>query len=559
MNPIAALVPHILLAGALVAQPSLLAPAPAPCEPVNPNATAGARALLRTLCALSGKQILSGQHNFPNRLSLHSERMARNVGKYPYVWGSDFGFTGGDDKDSIEGRDAMIAEAIRQHAAGSIITLMWHVVRPTDDEPVQPGTGWRQSVQNRLNNDEWAALTTPGTALNRRWIAQIDTIAPYLKKLRDARIPVLWRPYHENNGNWFWWGARPGPDGFARLWRMTYERMVHFHRLDNLLWVWNPNAPNRNAGAYYDYHPGGEYVDVYAADIYGPYDQGHHDDLLLLARGKPIALGEIGLPPTLEVLRQQPMWTWFMGWSDIFDREATPEHLALFNAPNTLSRGAKLPSMGEWEPAFDGKTLAGWQVEAKPADRDRNFWSVVDGAIQCDSLGRPDHDHVWLVSEREFDDFELRLQVRGFPDSPGNSGIQVRSRYDREMGWLHGPQVDVHPPAPWRTGLIYDETWETRRWIHPSLKDWNISSGQGPRKWSWDPRGWNDLHIICLGTRIITIVNGIRITDEDLGPVLTDEAHRKRNVGVRGHIALQLHVKDELRIQFRNLEVRELR
>lgn len=549
----------ILSAGTLPAQPSLLSPAPAPCVPVNSHATPEARALLKTICALSGKQILSGQHNYPNHLSQHSERLAQLVGKQPFVWGSDFGFTGGDDKDSIEGRTAMIEEAIRQHAAGSIITLMWHAVRPTDDEPVQPGIGWRQSVQNRLNDDEWAALITPGTALNRRWIAQIDTIAPYLRKLQDARIPVLWRPYHENNGNWFWWGARPGPNGFAALWRMTYERMVHYHRLDHLLWVWNPNAPHRTAGPYHDFHPGSPYIDVYAADIYGPYEQSHHDDLLKLAAGKPIALGEVGRPPALEILRNQPMWTWFMGWSNIFNREATPDHLALFQRPNTLSRGDKLPEMGEWMPIFDGKTLSSWTVESKPADRDKGFWSVADGAIQADSLGRKDHDYVWLVYDREFADFELRLQVRGFPESTGNSGVQVRSRFDRERGWLHGPQIDVHPPAPWRTGLIYDETYETRRWIHPSLPDWKITPEQGPKKWEWDPRGWNDLHIICLGTRIITTVNGIRITDEDLGAVLADDAHRKHNVGRKGHIALQLHSKDELKIQFRHLQVRELK
>jgi hypothetical protein len=151
-----------------------------------------------------------------------------------------------------------------------------------------------------------------------------------------------------------------------------------------------------------------------------------------------------------------------------------------------------------WERLFDGKSLAGWRVEAKPADRGKTFWTVVDGTIQCDSMGRPDHDHVWLVSEREFGDFELRLQVRGFIDSPGNSGVQVRSRYDQEMGWLHGPQVDVHPPAPWRTGLIYDETWETRRWIHPSLKDWNIAPEQGPKQCVSPPR---DTHRVLLAHR----------------------------------------------------------
>jgi mannan endo-1,4-beta-mannosidase len=130
-------------------QPTLLSPPPRPCEPVNPNATAEARRLLKTICAVSGKFILSGQHNFPNHLSRHNDAVAAGAGKYPCIWGSDFGFTGGDDRDSILGREAMIEEAGKQFAAG------------------------------------------------------------HLKKLQEANIPVIWRPYHENNGTWFWWGGRP--------------------------------------------------------------------------------------------------------------------------------------------------------------------------------------------------------------------------------------------------------------------------------------------------------------------------------------------------------------
>jgi mannan endo-1,4-beta-mannosidase len=135
----------------------------APCVPVNPNATPEARALLQMLCAVSGNAILSGQHNFPNHLSQHSDATAQVVGKYPYIWGSDFGFTA-EGKDAITGRDAMIDEAKKQHAAGAVITLMWHVVRPVDNEP----GGWKESVQNKLTDFEWSELITPGTNLNKR-------------------------------------------------------------------------------------------------------------------------------------------------------------------------------------------------------------------------------------------------------------------------------------------------------------------------------------------------------------------------------------------------------
>jgi mannan endo-1,4-beta-mannosidase len=315
-------------------------PEPPPCEPVNPNATAEARALLKTLCGISGKFVLSGQHNFPNDLSKHSDNTAAIAGKYPILWGSDFGFTVGADKDSTAGRDAMIEEAKRQHAAGSIITLMWHVVRPMDDEPVLPGVGWKESVQNKLNDAQWNELITPGTELHRRWEAYIDTAAGYLKRLQDAGIPVLWRPYHEANGDWFWWGGRKGENGFVALYRMTYERMVNYHHVNNLIWVWNSNAPNgRNAGPFADYFPGRRYCDILATDVYGEFKQSYHDDLAVLANGIPIALGEVGRVPTADVLKQQPRWVWFMVWADLIKLSKPEIVRELFNDSRTLSRG----------------------------------------------------------------------------------------------------------------------------------------------------------------------------------------------------------------------------
>jgi hypothetical protein len=213
----------------------------------------------------------------------------------------------------------------------------------------------------------------------------------------------------------------------------------------------------------------------------------------------------------------------------------------------------------QWESLFDGKTLDGWRVEAKAADKARGYWKAASGAIECNSLARGDHDYVWLINDREFGDFELRLKVMGFRESKGNSGVQVRSRWDAELEWLHGPQVDIHPPAPWRTGLIYDETREARRWIYPSLKNWEIAREQGPKEFKWNEADWNDILVVCRGGHIRTVVNGITITDADLGAVLNDEAHQKRRAGMRGHIALQLHSKDELRIRYKDIQVRELR
>jgi mannan endo-1,4-beta-mannosidase len=147
----------------------------------------------------------------------------------------------------------------------------------------------------------------------------MDGVAACLKQLQDARIPVLWRPFHEMNGVWFWWCNKPGEDGFKKLWIAMYDYFTAHHKLNNLLWVWNTNAPrdkiNDEAGPYADFFPGIAYVDVLAADVYNnDWKQSHHDQLVELGGGKLIALGEVGNAPTPEIYDNQPRWSWFMVW-----------------------------------------------------------------------------------------------------------------------------------------------------------------------------------------------------------------------------------------------------
>jgi len=304
-------------------------------EPVNSHATPEARALLAYLYSISGKGTLTGEHNFPNHGSRWSDEAYFLTGKYPGLFGQDFGFSGGDDKDSVLSRPAMIEEVKRQYKNGAVIALTWHAVKPTEDEPVT----FKESVQGKLTDAEWQELLTPGSRLNQRWCAQVDVIAGYLKQLRDANVPVLFRPYHEINGNWFWWTGRPGKDGSAALYRMIFERFVNVHHLDNLVWVWNVNAPSMNAGPVEDYYPGAEYADVVTMDNYGAFKPKYYDSMLALAAGKPIALAEVGALPSPAVLEQQPRWTYFMAWSGMLDTANTPAKVnATYHAPRALNR-----------------------------------------------------------------------------------------------------------------------------------------------------------------------------------------------------------------------------
>jgi len=148
----------------------------------------------------------------------------------------------------------------------------------------------------------------------------------------------------------------------------------------------------------------------------------------------------------------------------------------------------------------------------------------------------------------------------------GNSGLQFRSRFDETAkgGWLDGPQVDIHPleSMSWRTGLIYDETRGEQRWISPSLKNATMDPRFQPAsyvfKYADDGDGWNELVLICRGTHVKTILNGVVRTDWDGAGVLDNASHIQHNVGRVGHFALQLHTGDQLRIRFRDIRIREL-
>jgi mannobiose 2-epimerase len=305
-----------------------------PALPVNPTATAGARQLLATLHALSGTRTLAGHHHYVGAPDRFISRVKELTGKSPALWGNDFGlyYTPGYGRQLVQ-------EAYAKYREGFIISLMWHAGRPQDDPPF----GWKESVQAKLTDAEWAELTTPGTRLHTRWLRQVDSVAQYLQELQVLGVPVLWRPYHELNGVWFWWGNRKGPAGSALLYRMMFDRFVHHHHLDNLLWVWNANAPRQliadEAWAYEDFFPGLDCVDVLGADVYhNDWRQSHHDELAALGPGKVIALAEVGQVPTPEILARQPLWAWFMIWGTFVDSHNSPQSIRdLYNDPRVLS------------------------------------------------------------------------------------------------------------------------------------------------------------------------------------------------------------------------------
>ncbi|GAA5494848.1 hypothetical protein Rhal01_01012 [Rubritalea halochordaticola] len=212
---------------------------------------------------------------------------------------------------------------------------------------------------------------------------------------------------------------------------------------------------------------------------------------------------------------------------------------------------------------FNGKDLTGWKAEYQKSDQGKDYWSVKDGAITVDTKGDKKHLYVWLVHEKEFADFDLSLKIKELRPAGGNSGIQIRSRYSphpKGKGmWMNGPQIDIHTPTPYRIGLIYDETFETQHWIHPVKPSWKVNPEDTKHQVAWKKDGWNTLRIKAVGTKIQTWLNGNLVSDYDGEGVLNDEHHKKHHVGMKGHIALQLHARDDLALQFKDITIKEIK
>jgi len=141
----------------------------------------------------------------------------------------------------------------------------------------------------------------PGLPLYQRWCAQVDAVAVPLKQLQDAGIPVLWRPIRNRTARDSG-GPPQGSHGAAALYRQLFDRLVDYHKLRNLVWVWNaaasgfgPNAP----GAYSDFFPGLQYADALAIDVEDGNSRWRRDvELSVFGVGKVIGLASrAAFPP----------------------------------------------------------------------------------------------------------------------------------------------------------------------------------------------------------------------------------------------------------------------
>jgi mannan endo-1,4-beta-mannosidase len=288
--------------------------------------------VLNYLRSITGSNIVSGQHNkepasAPNQ---YTQQVFDITGQWPGLWGGDMMFNPAD----VANRQRVVDQARTEWANGSLVALTWHACSPT----VGRTCAFDGGVKTRITDAQFQQIVTGGTALNQTWRARMAEVVPYLRQLKDAGIPVLWRPFHEMNETWNWWGGRPGPNGGAKIFQQMRD-YFDSQGLDNLIWVWN--VQDNPAGGWANYYPGANYADVVSLDVwYKSFPSaGDYQQIQSIAGGKPIAIAELGKMPNASLLNSQTRWAYFMMWSEqLRGNNSNAEIQATYFHPRVLNQ-----------------------------------------------------------------------------------------------------------------------------------------------------------------------------------------------------------------------------
>lgn len=285
----------------------------------NKNALSSAQELYDFLFSIQGKGILSGQQECPSDATNGDELsyIEKVSGKLPAVLGLDYI---SNDFDGVNTR------AKAWHAKGGIVSICWHWGIPPH------GLGYHSS-QDSVDMKE---LLTPGTELYQGLLDNLDETARALSELCDADIPVLWRPLHEFDGAWFWWG-KGGCEAFIELWRLMYDRFTNLHKLHNLIWVLGYSHEMHDG-----WYPGDAYVDCIGGDS---YSEGIHEELYnwikkITDKPMPVCHHENGPLPEPGLLAARHVdWCWFLTWHTIHIHEQNSESYInyVFNHPYVIT------------------------------------------------------------------------------------------------------------------------------------------------------------------------------------------------------------------------------
>lgn len=252
----------------------------------DPDASLSAVRLKRFLDSVYGRRIISGQCD-----DKYSPFIKEATGGLePAMMGYDFNGICPSQKGNFD-----VEKAIAWHKRGGLVTFQWHWISPDAD-----GDFYTDKF------DLGKALANPKSTSYKNLVRDIDLVGKALKRLDTAGVPVIWRPLHEAEGKWFWWG-KSGGDACKKLYRLMFERITKVHQAHNLIWTWTSYAGEKE-----DWYPGDKMVDLVVWDYENPNSwpnlQSRFGDRKLLA------LGEEGKLPDPVEFHKRP-WLYFLTWA----------------------------------------------------------------------------------------------------------------------------------------------------------------------------------------------------------------------------------------------------
>ncbi len=286
-------------------------------EPVNKNASEKAKELLNYLSGIAGKKIITGQHTQTKPMEEISY-IHDITGKWPKLRGFEllsyspninFQDAGQECITEVYENQGTVDTAIEwAKNSDGIAALCFHWFSPL---------GGRDKSFYAKNTDfDAARVLMEGTKEREAFFHDMDVIAEQLERFQKEDIPVLWRPFHEADGTWFWWGAK-GPEVARELYKLMFDYYTKEKHLDHLLWVWNCRLKEG--------YPGDDYVDIVSVDVYlqeyapTDYKKEYADLVRGTTDGKVAALAEVGYLPDVKLLEESHVpWAFYMTWSKEF-------------------------------------------------------------------------------------------------------------------------------------------------------------------------------------------------------------------------------------------------
>ncbi len=285
--------------------------------PVNKNASPEARQLLEYLVDTAGNAIITGQHTQTNPMEEY-HYIHELTGHFPKLVGFELlSYSPNINYDDAseecltevyENRDTLDTAMKIAESTDSILTFCFHWFSPIG--------GRDKAFYSRHTDFDASKVLIDGSPEREAFFSDLRHIAELLIPFKEKNIPILWRPFHEVEGDWFWWGKKGG-EVARELYLLMYHLYVDEYHLDNLLWVWS--SPTKES------YPGDDYVDVIGWDIYLPekeytdYADRYKKLVADTTTSKVCALTEIGYMPDMDKLKESRIpWAYFMTWSKEF-------------------------------------------------------------------------------------------------------------------------------------------------------------------------------------------------------------------------------------------------